>query len=106
MIIEKNGVGAVVSEILSKALSKYQTVPYNTNRPNKISNTDRIVYYLEREELILPVEPFRNEMMCFRQNSNGDRCAAEGQHDDSVMALALGLSALADTPSSAWLDMV
>ena len=106
VIIEKNGVGAVVSEILSKALSKYQTVPYNTNRPNKISNTDRIVYYLEREELILPVEPFRNEMMCFRQNSNGDRCAAEGQHDDSVMALALGLSALADTPSSAWLDMV
>ena len=106
VIVERNGVGAVVSEILSKALSKYQVVPYNTNRPNKLANTDRITYFLEREELLLPFDPFHDEMMVFRQTEKGERCAAEGGHDDAVMSLALALSSVADTPSSAWLDMI
>lgn len=106
VICEKNGVGAVVSEVLSKALAKYMVEPYNTNRPNKISNTDRITYFLEREELVVPREPFYHEMLMFRQLETGDRCAGDGAHDDSVMALALALSAVATTPTTDWLDLI
>lgn len=106
VIVEKNGVGAVVSEILSKALAKYMVEPYNTNRPNKISNTDRITYFLEREELKLPRDPFYNELLMFRQLQTGDRQAGDGSHDDSVMALALALSACATTPTTDWLDLI
>ena len=106
VIVEKNGVGAIVSEVLSKKLAKYMVEPYNTNRPNKISNTDRIAYLLEREELMLPREPFYQELLMFRQQENGDRCAGEGTHDDAVMALALGLSACATTPTAEWLDLI
>ena len=106
VIVEKNGVGAVVSEILSKALAKYMVEPYNTNRPNKISNTDRITYFLEREELKVPREPFYQEMLMFRQLETGDRQAGDGAHDDSVMALALALSVVATTPTTDWLDLI
>lgn len=106
VIIEKNGVGAVVSEILSKKLAKYMVEPYNTNRPNKISNTDRVAYLLEREELLLPRDPFYQELLMFQQMENGDRRAGEGSHDDSVMALALAVQAVANTPTADWLDMV
>ena len=106
VIVEKNGVGAVVSEILSKALAKYMVEPYNTNRPNKISNTDRITYFLEREELIVPRDPFYNELLMFRQLETGDRKAGDGAHDDSVMSLALALSAVAETPTTDWLDLI
>ena len=106
VIVEKNGVGAIVSEVLSKKLARYMVEPYNTNRPNKISNTDRIAYMLEREELMLPREPFYQELLMFQQKANGDRSAGEGCHDDAVMALALALSACATTPTAEWLDLV
>jgi hypothetical protein len=106
VIVEKNGVGAVVSEILSKALAKYMVEPFHTNRPNKISNTDRITYFLEREELKLPRDPFYSELLMFRQLETGDRAAGEGAHDDSVMALALALSSVATTPTTDWLDLI
>ena len=106
VIIEKNGVGAVVSEVLSMKLAKYMVEPYNTNRPNKISNTDRVAYLLEREELMLPRDPFFQELLMFQQMDNGDRRAGEGAHDDSVMALALACSVVATTPTADWLDMV
>ena len=106
VIVEKNGVGAVVSEILSKALAKYMVEPYNTNRPNKISNTDRITYFLERGELLLPRDPFYQELLMFRQLETGDRQAGDGAHDDSVMALALALSVVATTPTTDWLDLI
>ena len=106
VVVEKNGVGAVVSEILSKALAKYLVDPYHTNRPNKISNTDRITYFLEREELKLPREPFYQEMLMFRQLETGDRQAGDGAHDDSIMALALALSSCATTPTTTWLDLI
>ena len=106
VIIEKNGVGAVVSEVLSMKLAKYMVEPYNTNRPNKISNTDRVAYLLEREELMLPRDPFFQELLMFQQMDNGDRRAGEGAHDDSVMALALACSVVATTPTADWLDLV
>tara|TARA_B100000405_G_C16717881_1_gene421542 strand:+ start:584 stop:1933 length:1350 start_codon:yes stop_codon:yes gene_type:complete len=106
VIIEKNGVGAIVSEVLSKKLAKYLVEPYNTNRPNKISNTDRVAYLLEREELMLPYEPFYQELLMFQQMENGDRRAGEGAHDDSIMALALACSVVATTPTADWLDLV
>ena len=106
VIIEKNGVGAVVSEVLSKKLAKYMVEPYNTNRPNKISNTDRVAYLLEREELMLPRDPFFQELLMFQQMDNGDRRAGEGAHDDSVMALALACSVVATSPTADWLDLV
>ena len=106
VIVEKNGVGAIVSEVLSMKLAKYMVDPYNTNRPNKITNTDRIAYLLEREELMLPREPFFQELLMFQQLEGGDRKAGPGSHDDSVMALALALSAVAQTPTADWLELV
>jgi hypothetical protein len=106
VIVEKNGVGAIVSEVLSMKLAKYMVDPYNTNRPNKITNTDRIAYLLEREELMLPREPFFQELLMFQQLEGGDRKAGPGAHDDSVMALALALSAVAQTPTADWLELV
>ena len=104
--VEKNGVGQIVSEVLSMKLAKYQVLPYNTNKQNKVSNTDRISYLLEREELMLPREPFHQELLMFQQMANGRREAGEGSHDDSVMSLGLALSLVAETPTSDWLELI
>ena len=106
VIVEKNGVGQIVSEVLSMKLAKYQVLPYNTNKQNKISNTDRISYLLEREELMLPREPFYQELLMFQQMANGRREAGEGSHDDSVMSLSLALSLVAETPTADWLEIL
>ena len=42
----------------------------------------------------------------FQQLEGGDRKAGPGAHDDSVMALALALSAVAATPTADWLELV
>jgi hypothetical protein len=106
VIVEKNGVGQIVSEVLSMKLAKYMVLPYNTNKQNKVSNTDRISYLLEREELMLPREPFFQELLMFQQMANGRREAGEGSHDDSVMSLGLALSLVAETPTSDWLELI
>ena len=77
--------------------------PYNTNRPNKISNTDRVAYLLEREELMLPRDPFFQELLMFQQWIT--ETAVRGG-TRRLMALALACSVVATAPTADWLDMV
>ena len=70
-------------------LAKYMVEPYNTNRPNKISNTDRVAYLLEREELMLPRDPFFQELLMFQQWIT--ETAVQGGHTTTPLWFGVGL---------------
>jgi len=101
VVIEKQAMGAVISEALQIHLPKYAIENFNTNRSSKTIATDRILYMLENDQLVIPWAEsaggiIGSELLAFQQLENGRREAANGQHDDSVMALAFALSAIPD----------
>lgn len=101
VIVEKQAMGAVIAEALTHILPSYAIETFSTSRPSKIVATDRILYYLERDELIFPEGAISNELRAFQQRESGQREAASGAHDDCVMALAFACSAVPETPNTA-----
>jgi len=101
VIVEKQAMGAVIAEALANILPNYAIETFSTSRPSKITATDRILYYLERDELIFPPGVIPNELRAFQQKESGSREAAAGAHDDCVMALAFACSAVQELPNTA-----
>jgi hypothetical protein len=101
VIVEKQAMGAVIAEALANILPNYAIETFSTSRPSKVVATDRILYYLERDELIFPKGAIPNELRAFQQKESGAREAASGAHDDTVMALAFACSAVPETPNTA-----
>ena len=101
VIVEKQAMGAVIAEALANILPNYAIETFSTSRPSKVVATDRILYYLERDELIFPNGAIPNELRAFQQKESGAREAASGAHDDTVMALAFACSAVPETPNTA-----
>lgn len=101
VIIEKQAMGAVIGEALQKVLPEYQVEYFNTSRPSKITATDRILFNLEHDDLIFPECVIGEELRAFQQRETGERKAAAGHHDDTVMALALACSLIPETPATA-----
>jgi len=101
VIVEKQAMGAVIAEALANILPNYAIETFSTSRPSKVVATDRILYYMERDELIFPNGAIPNELRAFQQKESGSREAASGAHDDTVMALAFGCSAVPETPNTA-----
>lgn len=101
VIVEQQAMGAVIAEALTHILPSYAIETFNTSRPSKVVATDRILYYLERDELIFPEGVISNELRAFQQKESGKREAASGAHDDCVMALAFACSAVPETPNTA-----
>lgn len=101
VIVEQQAMGKVIAEALQNNLPEYAIELFNTTRPAKATATDRILYLLERDELIFPDGPITTELLAFQQRDNGGREAAPGHHDDAVMALAIACSLIPETPQTA-----
>jgi hypothetical protein len=99
VIVEKQAMGSVIAEALQHVLPSYAIELFNTSRPSKTVATDRILYLLERDELIFPAGPIADELRVFQQKDNGQREAASGAHDDTVMALSFACSLIPETPA-------
>ena len=101
VIVEKQAMGAVIAEALQQVLPNYAIELFNTSRPSKTTATDRVLYLLERDELIFPEGVISSELRAFQQKESGAREAAPGAHDDTVMALAFACSLIPETPNTA-----
>lgn len=101
VIVEKQAMGSVIAEALQGILPDYAIETFVTSRPSKTVATDRILYFLERDELIFPSGPISEELRAFQQKESGAREAASGAHDDTVMALAFACSLIPETPNTA-----
>lgn len=101
VIVEKQAMGSVIAEALQYALPNYAIELFSTSRPSKTTATDRILYYLERDELVFPNGVIADELRAFQQKDSGMREAGPGAHDDCVMALAFACSLIPDTPNTA-----
>jgi hypothetical protein len=99
--VEKQAMGAVIAEALQHVLPAYAIETFNTSRPSKTVATDRVLYLLERDELIFPEGVIGEELRAFQQKESGAREAASGAHDDTVMALAFAVSLIPETPQTA-----
>jgi len=99
--VEKQAMGAVIAEALQSIVPNYAVETFSTTRPSKNTATDRVLYYLERDELIFPDGIITSELRAFQQKENGQREAAPGAHDDIVMALSFACSLIPETPNTA-----
>jgi hypothetical protein len=101
VIVEKQAMGAVIAEALSNILPNYAIETFNTSRPSKIVATDRILFLMEHDELIFPEGVISDELRAFQQKESGNREAASGAHDDTVMALAFACHLIPEVPNTA-----
>ncbi len=101
VIVEKQAMGAVIAEALSNILPNYAIETFNTSRASKTVATDRVLFLLEHGELIFPPGIISDELRAFQQKESGNREAASGAHDDTVMALAFACSLIPETPNTA-----
>jgi len=101
VIVEKQAMGSVIAEALQHILPNYAIETFNTSRASKTVATDRILYLLERDELLFPPGIIADELRAFQQQENGARQAVNGAHDDTVMALAFACSLIPETPATA-----
>lgn len=101
VIVEKQAMGSVIAEALQYVLPNYAIELFSTSRPSKTTATDRVLYFMERDELVFPDGPISNELRAFQQKESGQREAASGAHDDCVMALAFAVSLIPETPNTA-----
>ena len=101
VIVEKQAMGSVIAEALQHVLPNYAIETFNTTRSSKTVATDRILYLLERDELVIPAGIICDELRAFQHKESGERKAAGGAHDDCVMALAFACSLIPETPAIA-----
>jgi len=101
VVVEKQAMGSVIAEALQHILPNYAIETFSTSRPSKTVATDRILYLLERDELVFPAGIIADELRAFQQQESGARQAVSGAHDDTVMALAFACSLIPDTPATA-----
>lgn len=97
--VEKQAMGSVVAEDLQQLVPEYMIELFNTSRPSKNIATDRILYLLERDELIFPDGPIPQELRAFMRTDTGERKAAPGFNDDCVMSLAIAATLIPETVS-------
>lgn len=90
--IEKNSIGALYLERITSVCGGDKIEGFNTSQQSKALLIGRINLALERGEISFPSGPIEQELLAFRRN--GEKLeAAQGAHDDCVMALGLALTA-------------
>jgi phage terminase large subunit-like protein len=92
LAIESNGVGQIFVEQLSANHSNIETIGVHTSQDSKMGMIERLSLALEKQVLNLPKNSvIINELLAFRRI--GKRLeASPGNHDDTIMALAICLS--------------
>jgi len=89
--IERNGVGQVFVEQLSKKNPGTRIEGLVTSRESKSEMVTRILYALEQEAVNYPPSVLVDELMAFRRDGMKLE-APPGMHDDTVMSLAFLLT--------------
>lgn len=97
--IEQQAMGTVIGEDLQRMVPQYMIEMFNTSRPSKNVVTDRLLYFLEHDDLIFPDGPIPTELRAFQKLETGVRQAAPGFHDDCVMSLAIACSLIPEQAS-------
>jgi phage terminase large subunit-like protein len=90
--VESNGVGQIFLEQLGSTHRSHKVVGVHTSQDSKLAMIERLSLALEKGVLKLPKSsPIVNELLSFRRV--GKRLeASPGNHDDTVMALAVCLA--------------
>lgn len=89
--IERNGVGQVFVEQLTRLHPGVRVEGLVTSRESKSEYVTRILWCLEKECVSYPPSVLVDELMCFRRDGTKLE-APPGQHDDTVMALGFLLT--------------
>ena len=89
--IERNGVGQVFVEQLTKRYPGVRVEGLLTTRESKSEMVTRILYCLEQEAVSYPPSAIVDELMAFRRDGMKLE-APPGQHDDTVMSLGFLLT--------------
>ena len=94
IIVEKNSIGKVYFDLLRKQLKNIK--PFDTTNHSKNMIINNLSLLLERKELVLPKDRELIAELSFFQskvtkNGSVTYSAPNGQHDDRVMSLAIGL---------------
>ena len=85
--IERNGVGQVFVEQLSKVHKKTRIDAIATTRESKHEMITRLLWALEEEVVGYPICPIVDELLVYQRDGQ-KYSAPSGRHDDTVMALA------------------
>ncbi|WP_373546356.1 terminase large subunit domain-containing protein [Chamaesiphon sp.] len=105
LTIESNGVGQIFVEQLTKNHPDIRVKAFHTSQESKLGAIERLVLALEKQVLFMPrVSPIVCEMLGFRRVGKKLQ-ACSGQHDDTVMALAICLSQTPFTPRENTLNL-
>jgi hypothetical protein len=98
LTIESNGVGQIFLEQLVRNHPDIKTSGFHTSQESKLGAIERLVLALDRQVLLMQKNSIiAQELLSFRRV--GKRLeACSGQHDDTVLALAICLT---DTPFAA-----
>lgn len=109
LAIEKNGVGSIVAEAIAKIRPSLMIEEVITSQTSKRTMISRVQLLLEDGNVILPDDDeLLDDFRFFRQSESKKLEAAAGHHDDCVMAMAIGMSAL-DTlglADTGWIDLM
>ena len=100
VIVEKQAMGAVIAEALQNILPNYAIETFNTSRPSKTVATDRILYLLERDELVIPRGLLQTSFELFSGRRTGSG-KLPVERTTTLMALAFACSLIPDTPATA-----
>ncbi|MGC8710971.1 MAG: hypothetical protein ACP5RH_01130 [Leptodesmis sp.] len=96
--VESNSGGVLYVEEISKLKPGWKVEPVCTTNLSKLTNTDRIVLLMERDQFIYPADSaFAQEAPFFIETMQGStryRGAESGKHDDGVMAVAVAFASL------------
>jgi hypothetical protein len=90
--IERNGVGQVFVEQLSKAHPQVKIDSFATTKESKNEMVTRLLWCLEQEKVSYPVCPIVDELLVYQRDGQ-KLTAPSGAHDDTVMALAFLVTA-------------
>lgn len=110
LVVEKNGVGAIVSEAIASMRPSVMVQEVVTSAPSKRTMTDRLKLLLEESHIVLPNEPdILDDFIHFRQDAKTQkRAAASGHHDDVVMAASIAMAGLETLglEDTSWLELM
>jgi Terminase RNaseH-like domain len=99
LAVESNGVGQIFVEQLAANHPSVNTIGFHTSQDSKAAMIERLSLALEKGAVRLPKSsPIVSELLSFRRVGKKLE-ASPGNHDDTVMALAICLAATPFSPS-------
>lgn len=101
--VEVNSGGIIIAEQIQREKTSLVIERFRTTHENKYSIVSRLLVAMEQDKLKLPNKPeVINDFLAFRKTDNNKLEAAQGKHDDVVMATAIALSVTDFSRKPSW----